>query len=53
MSVYVCVSVCAHKYSAHGASKRALDSLVLDLQVVVRHPMWVVGTEFISSRSAQ
>lgn len=44
MSVYVCVSACAHEYSARGASKRALDSLEVDLQVGCEPPNVGGGT---------
>ena len=49
----VCECVCACEYSAHGAPKRVEDSLELELQVLVSHPMWVVGIELISSRRAE
>lgn len=33
------------------ARKRALDALELELQAVVSHPAWVLGTELGSSTS--
>lgn len=43
--VWVCLSVCyVHVGSdTHGGQKGALDSLALELQAVMNHPMWVLG----------
>jgi hypothetical protein len=38
--VSVCAEVCAHR-----GQKRALDPLVLELQMIVGCMMWVLGTE--------
>lgn len=34
---------------AHKVQKRASDPQVLKFQVIVRQPMWILGTEFSSS----
>lgn len=41
----VCVWACVCECSDLGGQERALDSLKLQLQVFVNHPMWVLGTE--------
>lgn len=51
VSVSLCyfhVPVC----SAHRGQKRALDSLELELHVVVSYQMWLLGTELVSSGRA-
>lgn len=37
--------VCAPEYSICGSQNRALDPLELELQVVMSHPMRIVGTD--------
>lgn len=41
--------VCAHECSTPQGQKRALESLELELQMVVIYPKWVLGLEFWSS----
>lgn len=45
-----CVYIC--ECSAHGEQKRTFDPVELELQVVVSHPMWVLGTRLGSSSRA-
>ena len=42
-------SVCAHACGTHSSQKRASENLESELQVVVSHQMWVLGTEIRSS----
>lgn len=42
VSVWVCACVC-------GSQKRMLGPLEPELQVFVRHPMWVLGTKLCKS----
>ena len=42
--------VCMHMYVVvYGGQKKVLESLELELQVIVSHLMWVLGTKFQSS----
>ena len=44
--VYFCLSICVlHECSGHGRQKSIVDSLELELQVVVSCLMWVLGTK--------
>lgn len=49
--VYVCVCyICG---DARGHQKRVLDTLVLELHAVVRHPLWMLATKlWFSTRKA-
>lgn len=48
-NVFVSVGVCAYECSFHRGQKRMLGPLELELQVFVRHPMWVLGTKLCKS----
>lgn len=45
MYSYVSVWVCACLHCAHGSQKRMWDTLALELQAAVSHPIWAVGTD--------
>lgn len=49
--IYIyCIFVCSYDVSDHCGWRRAADSLKLELQVVVNHSVWVMGTLCCSSR---
>lgn len=54
MCLYVCMQVCMWEeglymsYSAQEVQKRALGSPGLELQEVVNHPVWLLGTKLRS-----
>jgi hypothetical protein len=43
--VCMCVCVCGRCVGTCGDQKRVLDLLELELQVVMNHPIWVLGTK--------
>lgn len=47
--VCVCVWVCAHECKCWQRPERALGPPELELQMVLNHPTWILGTEFRSS----
>lgn len=51
--VCVCVLICAYECSACRVWKRMSDLLELELQAVVSHSIWVLGTELGSSLQEQ
>lgn len=44
-----CPCVCRLCASVCGDQKRTLDLLRLELQVVASHPVWILGTDLVSS----
>jgi hypothetical protein len=40
---------CAHEVGTHGGQERVSDSQELELQAIMNHLMWVLGTELMSS----
>lgn len=53
ITLYICVHACQYVYhvhlGAHEGQKRAWESLELELQEVVNHPVWILGIESQSS----
>ena len=50
--IYSCVSVCVFVYHSAGVlkgSKTVSDPLELELQTIMNHPTWMLGTELQSS----
>lgn len=46
----ICVSLCTYmSTNSHGGQKEVVGALKLELQVVVSHSTWVLGTELGSA----
>lgn len=49
----ICLRVCLHECSCLWIPKEVCSLLVLELQVVVIHPIWVLGTKLHYSLEAE